>query len=256
MKQTGILFILLTMMMPSAFSQNTQAIAHRGAWKNTDSPENSIASLRHAAQQKVWGSEFDVHLTKDNILVVNHDRDLYGIDIATSTYEELLAKKHPNGENIPTVEEYLKEGKKHPELKLIFELKTSALGVDRTVESARKSMALVKELGVFDQTEFIAFSYEACLELKKLDEKAKVHYLNGDKSPKEIKKAGLTGIDYNQQVFRDNPTWIQEAKKEKIATNVWTVNDEKGMRYFIEEGIDYITTDEPELLLRVLKESK
>lgn len=256
MKQTGILFILLTMMMPSAFSQHTQAITHRGAWKNTDSPENSIASLRHAAQQKAWGSEFDVHLTKDNVLVVNHDGDFYGIDIATSTYAELLAKKHPNGESIPTAEEYLKEGKKHPELKLIYELKTSSLGVDRTLESARKGMALVKELGVFDQAEFIAFSYEACLELKKLDKTAKVHYLNGDKSPKEIKKAGLTGIDYNQQVFRDNPTWIKESKKARIVTNVWTVNDEESMRYFIDQGVDYITTDEPEWLLRVLKESK
>lgn len=256
MKQAGILFILLTMMIPSVFSQHTQAITHRGAWKNTNAPENSIASLRHAAQQKAWGSEFDVHLTKDNVLVVNHDGDFYGIDIATSTYAELLAKKHPNGESIPTAEEYLKEGKKHPELKLIYELKTNSLGVDRTLESAKKSMALVKELDVFDQTEFIAFSYDACLELKKLDKRAKVHYLNGDKSPKEIKKVGLTGIDYNQQVIKDNPSWIKEAAEENLKTNVWTVNDEETMRYFIEQGVDYITTDEPELLLRVLKESK
>ncbi len=256
MRHNTILFVLLMSVSFTAFSQNTNMITHRGAWKNTEAPQNSIASLRAAADQKAWGSEFDIHLTKDNILVVNHDRDFYGIDIATSTYEELLAKKHPNGENIPTAKEYLTEGKKHADLTLIYELKTSSQGEERTLESARKSMELVKELGLFDQTEFIAFSYAACLEFKKLDKDAKVHYLNGDKSPKEIKEAGLSGIDYNQQVFKDNPSWIREAKENGLATNVWTVNEEKDMRYFIKEGVDYITTDEPERLSRILKEGE
>ena len=30
--------------------------------------------------------------------------------------------------------------------------------------------------------------------------------------------------------------------------NVWTVNNDVDMKYFIEKKVDYITTDEPELL--------
>ncbi|TYR34474.1 glycerophosphodiester phosphodiesterase [Sphingobacterium phlebotomi] len=252
MKTTLVILTLITVVHMGAIAQ-TEMITHRGAWKNTEVPQNSLASLNKAIEQQAWGSEFDVHLTKDDVLVVNHDQDFYGIDIATSTYEELLAKKHPNGESIATAEEYLKEGLKQKKTKLIYELKTNKLGTERTLKSAELAVALVKKLKAEKQVEYIAFSYDACLKLKELDKKAKVHYLNGDKSPQEIKAAGLSGLDYNQSVYKKHPEWIGEAKKLKLKTNVWTVNREDDMHYFIDQKIDYITTDEPELLSRVLK---
>ncbi|MCL8000944.1 hypothetical protein M8994_22390, partial [Brucella sp. 21LCYQ03] len=100
----------------------TKVIAHRGAWKKNELPQNSIASLQHAAELQVWGSEFDVHLTKDGQLVVNHDADFYGMDIAEATHADLRKKTHPNGEHIPTLEEYLRFGLKQQGLKLILEL--------------------------------------------------------------------------------------------------------------------------------------
>ena len=70
------IFSCLTLAMvisSSALFAQTKAIAHRGVWKNSHLPQNSIASLTAAHDLKLFGSEFDVHLTKDNILVVNHD---------------------------------------------------------------------------------------------------------------------------------------------------------------------------------------
>lgn len=230
----------------------TQIIAHRGAWKNTKSPQNSIAALRDAIAQGLWGAEFDVHLTKDNVLVVNHDNDFQGIDIATATYQELLAKKHANGEQISTAEAYLKEGIKQNKTKLIFELKTNKLGVDRTLKSVEISLNLIKKLKAESLTEFIAFSYDACLHFRALDKNILIHYLNGDKSPQEIKEAKLTGIDYHLSVFKKNTAWAASAKTLGLKTNVWTVNTEGDMNYFIDEGFDYITTDEPELLQKLL----
>ncbi|WAC41804.1 glycerophosphodiester phosphodiesterase family protein [Pedobacter sp. SL55] len=60
-------------------------IAHRGAWKTQNLPENSIASLKEAIKIGCFGSEFDVQFTKDNIAVVNHNGDFLGKDIASST---------------------------------------------------------------------------------------------------------------------------------------------------------------------------
>ena len=40
----------------------TQVIAHRGYWKAEGSAQNSLASLRKAAEAKVYGSEFDVQI--------------------------------------------------------------------------------------------------------------------------------------------------------------------------------------------------
>jgi len=253
-KRLGIL--MFTIITVSSATAQTRVIAHRGAWKNTESPQNSLASLRHAIAQKVWGSEFDVHLTKDDVLVVNHDSDFYGLDIATSTYAELLAKEHPNGEKIPTAEEYLKEGLKQTRTKLIFELKTSRLGKERTLKAAEFSVALVSRIRAKKQVEYIAFDYDACLKIRALDKKAKVHYLNGDKSPSELKDAGLSGFDYHRSVLRKNPDWIPAAKKLKLKSNVWTVNSEEDMRYFIDEKIDFITTDEPERLTMLLQDLK
>ncbi|MCS4225017.1 glycerophosphodiester phosphodiesterase family protein [Sphingobacterium sp. BIGb0165] len=246
--------LTLAMVISSAtlFAQ-TKAIAHRGVWKNSHLPQNSIASLKAAHDLKLFGSEFDVHLTKDNILVVNHDNDFYGIDIATATYTELLAKKHPNGESIPTLEEYIKAGKKLKGLRLVLELKTNKLGVERTLEAATKSVEMVKNLKAEKITDYIAFSFEACQKIHELAPKANIQYLNGDKSPADVNAAGINGLDYHFSVFKKNASWLQEAHQLGMKVNAWTVNTEEEMSNLIGQKIDFITTDEPELLLQVLK---
>ena len=106
--QKIILSILLmtifsqTILAQSTFHQN-KIIAHRGAWKANGLPQNSIASLREAVRLGCEGSEFDVWMTADEVLVVNHDHDFQGMDIETSTYEQLLSKTLPIGEKIPTL---------------------------------------------------------------------------------------------------------------------------------------------------------
>lgn len=244
--------LLLAFTFNSVCAQSSKIIAHRGAWKHTSAPQNSIAALQQAIKQKVWGSEFDVHMTKDEILVVNHDNDFYGMDIASSTYAELLTKKHPNGESIPTAEEYLKEGLKQKGTKLIYELKSNRLGVDKTIRSAELSFALIQKLKANKMVEVIAFSWDACLKFRSLNKKLKIHYLNGDKDPKNLKSANLSGFDYNTAVLKKNPSWVSDAHKLGLKTNVWTVNTNEDMNYFIKLGLDYVTTDEPELLERTL----
>ncbi len=247
-----ILLLAMTILFQAGLFAQTSIIAHRGAWKNTKVPQNSIASLDHAIKEGCWGSEFDVYLTKDDILVVNHDRDFEGLEIEDLTYQELLAKKHENGESIPTVEEYLKRGLQQKGTKLIFELKSSKLGKERTMQSVKHSIDIVKKFKAESMVEFIAFDWDACLKFRELDKKAKVHYLNGDKSPAEVKAAKLTGVDYHYTIFQKNPNLIKEFKALKLKTNAWTVNKEEDMKFLIDQKIDYITTDEPELLKTIL----
>jgi|SRR5690606_8414661 Glycerophosphoryl diester phosphodiesterase len=234
------------------FTEN-QVIAHRGAWKVEGLPQNSLASLNRAVALGCAGSEFDVHLTKDGVLVVNHDPDFYDMDIATSTYEELLAKKHPNGESIPTAEAYLLEGMKQKKTKLIFELKTSKLGKERTLHSADLAVQLVKKLGAEKWVEYIAFDYDACKRIIEQDSDAKVYYLNGDVTPEQAKKDGMYGLDYHINVYKKNPTWIKEAHDLGLAVNVWTVNTAEDMRFFLDQGVEFVTTDQPALLFEVIR---
>lgn len=227
-------------------------IAHRGAWKISSLPQNSVASLKHAAELGCFGSEFDVHITKDDEMVVNHDKDFYGILVETSDYKAILAKEHPNGEPIPTAEAFIREGMKQKGTKLIFELKALDNDKDRTLHFAHLAVALVKKLHAQEWIEYICFDYDACKLIKQLDPDAKVAYLSGDKSPAEVKRDGLTGIDYNFQVYKDNAHWIKEAKQLGLEVNAWTVNDKETMNFLLDHGVDYITTDVPEILFELL----
>ncbi len=250
--------VALTTMNHESMAQakRTKIIAHRGAWKANNLPQNSIASLREAIRLGCFGAEFDVHLTKDDVLVVNHDRDFYGIDIATATYEELLKIKHPNGEKIPTAEEYLREGLKQKKTRLIYELKTSPQGPERMRKAADLSVELVHKLGAQKQVDYILFSYEGGKRIIERDPKARVAYLNGDFAPAGVKADGFWGIDYNYNVFKKNPAWIKEAHHAGLTVNAWTVNNREEAINLLNQRVEFITTDEPELLLRLVKEHK
>lgn len=249
----AIIFILTCLIMTfNSNAQTTKIIAHRGAWKNTNAPQNSIAALEEAIKGKYWGSEFDVCLTKDDVLIVNHDNDFKGIDIATSESKDLLNQRLSNGEKIPTAKEYMLAGSNHP-IKMIYEIKPNKLGKERTIKSTELSYKLVKNLKALQQTIFISFSYDACLKLREMDTNVQIQYLGNDKSPKQLHIDKITGLDFNIGVYKNHPDYIKEAKKYNMQTNVWTVNDAETMRHFIEQNIDFITTDEPELLKQLLK---
>jgi glycerophosphoryl diester phosphodiesterase len=248
----SLILVIITLMSTTYTQAQTKVIAHRGAWKAQNIPQNSLASLNHAIELGCYGSEFDVHLTKDEVLVVNHDKDFYGIEIENSTYKELLTKQHPNGENIPTLEEYLKEGMKQNSTRLILEVKNSIISKDRTLKSTEKCVVLVKNLKANNLVDYIFFDYDAGKLVHKLDAKAAVAYLNGDIAPAQVKKDGYTGIDYHFSVYKKNPTWIKEAHNIALTVNAWTVNTKEEALNLIKQNVEFITTDEPEMLLDLL----
>ena len=98
-------------------------ISHRGAWKNTGHPQNSLASFRAAAEMGCHGSECDVHLTVDDSLVVTHDPTYNDLVIENATYADLIKKPLKNGEKLPTLREYIAFVKKQTGTKLIIDVK-------------------------------------------------------------------------------------------------------------------------------------
>lgn len=250
-------FILLTLIQFNCMAQiKNPVIAHRGAWKEFNLPQNSIASLKKAIELKCFGTEFDVHLTKDAKMVVNHDHDFYGLDIETHTYEELNSRKHPNGEKLPTVEEYLAEGLKQTKTKLIFEIKTSNVSISRTYLMIDLIKDYLEDKNLENQIEFILFSFDASIYIKKQLPNYKISYLEGDKTPQEIKQVGLDGIDYNHKVYKENKNYLKDARKLGLITNSWTVNDKDLFLKFLDEKMDVITTDYPAKFLEIYSNLK
>ena len=232
-----------------------QVVAHRGYWKTEGSAQNSIASILNAGRIGAYGSEFDVNLTCDGALVVNHDFTYHGLKIYENTLADLRCDtlRLSNGEIIPTLDEYLEASKQYPEMKLVFELKSEgdpqyeAVALPACVEA-------ITRLGVADRVEFISFSLSACKEFARLMPKNVVEYLGGEIAPAELHKMGISGIDYEYNVFYEHPEWIGEAHKLGMVVNTWTVNQEEDMRKLLELGVDQITTNEPELAQRVIRE--
>ena len=238
----------------AAVAAQPKVISHRGYWTAPNSAQNSLASFTKADSVGVFGSEIDVWLTADDKLIVNHDRVYKGTDInmEKSTLKEITSIVLPNGENIPTLDAYLRLVATKPNTRLILEMK-SLSDLKREDLAAEKIVKALRKYNLLDRTDIIAFSINACLAFKKLMPDGRIFYLNGDLAPRSIKKLGLTGIDYSISVLRKNPKWVEQAHKEGLEVNVWTVDTEEDMRYFIDLGVDYITTDYPERLQALLK---
>jgi len=230
-----------------------KVIAHRGAWKNTGAPENSIAALKHAMAMGCEGSEFDVHMSADSLPLINHDTSIQGVSIAKTNAAELLKIKLANGETLPTLENFLKAGMMQTKTKLILEIKPSELGKESSIALTQKVVALVEKLQAQAWVDYISFDYEACKEVMQVAPYAKVAYLRGDKTPTELSVDHFFGLDYNFSVLQKNPSWIEDAKSKKLTINVWTVNDKPSLEEFLKKGVDFITTNEPELLLSMVK---
>jgi glycerophosphoryl diester phosphodiesterase len=232
-----------------------KVIAHRGYWNTSGAAENSLAALEKAAEAGFYGSEFDVRMTLDGTPVICHDESIHGLLIEDTPYEGIGNFKLSNGETMPTLQQYLETGKKL-NIQLILELKPYNR-IDN-LKAAETVVSMVKDMGMEKQVEYISISLPVCSEIIRLSPQSSVSYLSGVShlsnalSPAKLKELGLTGIDYQDHLLRIRPEWIREAKNLGMKVNVWTVNDTEAMYSFIMLGVDFITTDRPEVLQNML----
>lgn len=238
------LAVLSTVIMQA----QTRIIAHRGYWQ-TQPPttENSLKALENAQKLKIYGAEFDVRMTKDGVLVINHDEHHAKMEISVTDFKELRKVKLSNGEDFPILKDYLKKGKKDGSLKLIVEIKPDKTK-EKEDELTAKTVRMIKDMKLESQSEFISFSLNICKEIKKLEPAFKVQYLKGELSPQQIKEEGLDGIDYHYSIFQKNPGWIAEATALGLITNAWTVNDIAVYEELKKQNIGFVTTNIPDQL--------
>lgn len=263
-------------------SENYVMVAsHRGGYLGTPFPENSLSAIQNSLDFGVDIIEIDIRITKDNKLVVIHDKLLdrttngSGL-IKEHTLEDIksLYLKDENGlvtsERIPTLAEVMiTVGNKA----LVFIDKSEYL-IDYVVE-------VLNETNSVSQALFIDF----------VDvESARSRYINLLKESYYIPGIHRSNIDLDQYYFdykktlNPNPSafafWFKEenskafslianAKNNKIP--VWInathadqcaghddalslSNPEAGWGWLINKGANIIFTDRPNLLLKYLKD--
>lgn len=236
-------------------------VSHRGAWKEFNIPENSRASFKKAIELGCKGTELDVWMSADGVLVVNHDKDHQGLIIEETKYKDLKKVKLKNGETIPTLSYFLKKITKQNKTTLIIDVKSSPISTENTKNLAQKCIEEVYKYKAEDKVEYLFGDYEAGKHAVSIDPTAKISLLGWkticapelNLTAEQVKKEGFHGLDLNYKAYKERPEYIEEAKRLGLTLNAWTVNEIEDMKWFIEKGFDYITTDKPELLLSIWK---
>lgn len=248
-RKTALAAAAILAALAASGQQKVQIAAHRGVWQSreADGAQNSIASLKVAQEMGLWGSEFDLQLTADDVILVHHDNHHGTALIWNNPRDAFKDVRLKNGEPIPTLDELLVQGEKSPETVLVVELKHQK---DKAREDRLTDMTIdaLKAHGLFDPARaiFISFSMNICERLVSKAPGFTIQYLNGDIAPAELHRKGINGIDYHYKVFHAHPEWVAEAHDLGMSVNVWTVDKPEDIRAMIDLGVDCITTNVPE----------
>lgn len=250
-------------------NKNIIITGHRGAAGLA--PENTLASIQLAIELGVDRIEIDVQQTKDNKIIVIHDRTLrrtttgHGF-IKNLTYDEILQfsagykfNKFYINEKVPTLEQVIDliDGK----VELLIETKYSYMYYPNI---ERHIINIIKNKDARDWCKVISFNDRALFRINKLDDSIRLGKLFVGKHahlPLSFDK-GLNIRPLKKYAFVDEVIvkhdYATKAIIEKVhdfgkELHVWTVNNEATIQKLIERGVDGIISDYPNLLMKYRK---
>ena len=239
-------------------AKKTICVAHRGG--AAYAPENTLASFSNAIKMGADMIECDVHLSSDGQVVVIHDDTLDRTSsgkgpVRDKTLQELkkldaggwFAEKF-RGEQIPTLEEVLKLAKGRAGV--IIEIKN---GPHYYAGIEEKVLELVKKEKMEENIMIISFDHQCLRKIHELDPRI----VTGALYSGNILNCHRIAHDAHSKYVA--PDWelvteetVKDAHSHSIKINVWTINDPDTMKRFIDMGVDCITTNKPDVLLRAL----
>jgi glycerophosphoryl diester phosphodiesterase len=232
-------------------------IAHRG--ESVEAPENTLSAINLAWQRGADGVEIDVHLTRDNQIVVIHNsrtRIISGksLSIKSQTLGKLksfdVGRKIVDkwyAERIPTLEEVLSTV--HPDKYLFIEIKCG-LEIVPQLKQVLKQTKLDT-----NQIKIIGFGLKKMTAIKKnfaeyevlLNRRislAKVIYRKSywDNFIIKLKKSALDGVNlsYTKSL---NTKMVEKLRLNNLKIFIWTVNTPKKALHLINLSVDGFMSD-------------
>ena len=234
---------------------NVKVTAHRGS--SIEAPENTIAAIDKAIENKTDFVEIDVQETKDGIIVVYHDKNLKRITGLNETIYNLYYDEIKNidvgswfsddfaGERIPTLQEVIDYSR--GKISLNIELKP----VREDKDFVKKVVDIINRNNLVDSCVITSLDYDVLKEVEKLNSKIKTGYIMfiviGDIN-------FLQDVDfYSVEESYIDENFVLKAHLINREVHVWTVNETEKMKEFIEMGVDNIITDYDEELVKIIK---
>jgi glycerophosphoryl diester phosphodiesterase len=265
--------VLVCMLMVAGGASEMQAIkrplnvAHRGGAGLA--PENTLAAFQRALTLPVDAVELDVHMSQDGVVIVIHDADLrrttghvgaiHTLTLAelrtfnaAATYQGEAVASQP----IPTLAEVL--ALVHGRAGVQIEIKQRAdkqryAGIEAQVVEAVQRYDMLTDVVV------ISFDFPTLQDVKALEPRIATCALLSSTYLCRFdirREAMLVVDDLAMQGFRCvgvQHTLLTEAlfralRQRDFGVGVWTVNEPFAMRQFVAMGVDFITSDRPDLL--------
>lgn len=251
--------------------------AHRGGAALR--PENTIEAFDHGLALGADGLEFDVHFSRDGVVVVHHDETLERTTsgrgaLSAHTADELErldaaywfqglnqgGSEFPyrgQGIGIPTLRRVLR---RYRDARLIVELKLDEPELARrTIDELRAADAVDRvALGAFGERVLrAARAYEPRIPTGAAQEETRwalyrswVHWPLGRTSYREFQvpeRSGSTTIV--------TPRFVAHAHRAGLPVKVWTVDDPADMKRFLSWGADALITDRPDLAVPIVRDA-
>ncbi|PYR91765.1 MAG: glycerophosphodiester phosphodiesterase [Acidobacteria bacterium] len=251
-----------------------QVFAHRGGAALR--PENTIAAFDHGLSLGADGLEFDVHLSRDGVVVIHHDATLdrttdHRGPVAALTAAELarVDAGHnfvPRGRSgqppfrgagfgIPTLREVLQ---RYRDIWMIIELKLNEPTLaHRTIDEVRAADTIDRvSLGSFGTRVLRAARiYEPRIHTgSSRDETRLALYRSWCRWPVSSPPFDAYQVPEFAGATRVvSRRFVEHAHRCGIAVQVWTVDTESDVNRLIDWGVDGIISDRPDIAVEVIR---
>ncbi|NBG87702.1 glycerophosphodiester phosphodiesterase family protein [Isachenkonia alkalipeptolytica] len=226
--------------------RNVEVISHRGIVSGEF--ENSLSAVRGSLEAQVDAVGMDVQMTKDEVIVLNHDPTLkrtFGLphNIRNTEYKELMEQEPILPRNFEAGDPYL------PTLDEVLTLIDGQMTIHIDVKTfgeselyAEKIVKVVEENDMEEYAYIQSFDYDFLKKVKELNPEIKtaqiLYFALGD--------IGSLEVDY-LTVYKGmlSDELVQRTRRSEKGLFVWTVNTEESIQEVLQYDIDGIITDYP-----------
>ncbi len=241
---------------------------HRGA--SGHAPENTMAAFRLAQKMGATWLEFDVQLSADGIPIILHDdtlerttslaQPLKPSDLTRDELKELDAgswfSDEYRNERLPTLDEVLQEFGQV--MGLNIEIK-SRVGVEVDNGLEQKIAQSVRRFNLQERVVISSFDPFRLTSLHRYDPELRLGALYTGRAHDYpagfdpfLMAHSFEAVALHPPRQKVNAKLIEQARRENLEVNTWTVNEEADMQRLIGLGVDMIITNYPDRLVNLL----
>ncbi len=233
---------------------NTKIIAHRGY--SDKFPENTMLAFKKAEEFGADGIELDVHLTKDQQIVICHDETIdrtstgegYIKDMTLEDIQEFQFNKgmfidevvEPMDITAPSLDTFM-EWFAETRLELNIEIKNNVFSYESIVD---KVVDLIEKYQVQDRVIISSFNHHTITKIKEIRPTISCGFLTAC----GLLQPGSYCQKYDVECY--HPLFLslervdfEDLKQHQVQVNVWTVNETEHIQMMLDAKVDRIITN-------------